>query len=134
MMDEGEARARFLQDGAWAAGVHTDPFVLAGVFPGSETWLLFDAKAPPDPEAPLHRIAPVLATAELEQASQEIILPALRCPRRGLGRVETAHGPIALADIKFEIGRRQDDGALVLADVVDNDSWRIWPGATRLGS
>ena len=31
-------------------------------------------------------------------------------------------------DIKFELGFRTSDKKLLLSDVVDNDSWRIWPG------
>ncbi len=36
---------------------------------------------------------------------------------------------VVLVDVKFEFGRCQD--RLLLADVVDNDSWRIWPGGHK---
>jgi phosphoribosylaminoimidazole-succinocarboxamide synthase len=37
---------------------------------------------------------------------------------------------VAMVDLKVEFGRLasgENKGALVLADVIDNDSWRIWP-------
>ncbi len=36
---------------------------------------------------------------------------------------------VQLVDLKVEYGRK--GGALYLADVIDNDSWRLWPGGDR---
>ncbi|MBI1362491.1 MAG: phosphoribosylaminoimidazolesuccinocarboxamide synthase [Proteobacteria bacterium] len=125
MMPENEARSRYLSEDGWADGIYTDPYIRMG---DDDRWHLYSAKADQATAEPLLNIPAPLTEAELEHIVYTIIMPAFMALESAWERVQTAHGPVRLADIKFEIGRRKSDKQLILADVVDNDSWRIWPG------
>ena len=125
-MDEGAARERFLKDGVWADGVYTDPYI--HIVEGASTWALHSAKVSFKAGQALMDIEPILSAEEVASIKHDLMLPCFQALEEALSHVETQHGPIVLADIKIEAGRRKIDGKLVIADVIDNDSWRIWPG------
>lgn len=124
-MSEDEARDRYLKNGVWADGVFTDPLIAIE----SDKWALHPAKQVVTRDNCLLRIEPLLSEAEAKGLIKGIMLPTFEALEDAWSRIKTIDGPVALADIKIEVGRRKQDGVLVVADVIDNDSWRIWPGS-----
>ena len=121
-MDENEAREKYLVDGKWSDGVYTDPFIKLG-----DQWELYSAKDPVKGEA-LMTTRILLNSREIDNAINQIVIPAFKAIEKSWKNISTRDGPVELVDIKFELGFRSKDNLLVLSDVVDNDSWRIWPG------
>ncbi len=123
LMTENDARDKYLADGAWAEGVYTDPFIVTG----DDAWQLYSAKAPVEGEA-LTSIKPELSGEDLQTILDTIVRPTFDVLEQAWAKIETIHGTVTMVDAKFEIGVDRETGAYVLSDVVDNDSWRIWPG------
>jgi len=121
-IEENIARDKFLKKGKWEEGVYTDPFVMIG-----KDWELFSAKEPIDGPC-LMKTKKLLSDLEFDNAIHNIIIPSFEVIEKNWKEIETIDGPVHLVDIKFELGIKTIDDTLVLSDVVDNDSWRIWPG------
>jgi phosphoribosylaminoimidazole-succinocarboxamide synthase len=124
-MDEGDARSKFLHDGVWEEGVYTDPLVQVD----NGTWTLYSAKDPLEGSTPLMETEALLTREEMEDLQSQIMGPTFSAIEEAWSKIATVDGAVALVDMKIEVGYRELDGRLVVADVVDNDSWRIWPGA-----
>jgi phosphoribosylaminoimidazole-succinocarboxamide synthase len=123
-MDEEAARKQFLRNGVWKEGVYTDPYIQIE----QEKWLLYPSKKELPKSKPLMSIEPVCSQEELDYLVHSIMLPTFRILEDAWQRIVTEWGPMELVDLKIEVGRRLDNNEIVIADVIDNDSWRIWCG------
>ncbi|OGO04976.1 MAG: phosphoribosylaminoimidazolesuccinocarboxamide synthase [Chloroflexi bacterium RBG_13_56_8] len=79
---------------------------------------------------------PLVTDAEILEmgvATQDEIGAMRETGRAVFGHLEGAWAKldITLVDCKIEFGRARKDGRLLVADVIDNDSWRIWPGGDK---
>jgi phosphoribosylaminoimidazole-succinocarboxamide synthase len=124
-MEEGQARDAYLKDGVWKSGVFTDPYLETG----EGTWKLHNPKAPILDETTLLSIDAMMSEEELRELVEGIMIPTFETLEKAWAGIQVEGSPVALVDMKIEVGRRKRDGKIVLADVIDNDSWRIWPGA-----
>lgn len=79
---------------------------------------------------------PLIGEAEIVDkgiATQDQVRLMRETGRRVFAILERAWAglDITLVDCKIEFGWADDDARLLVADVIDNDSWRIWPGGDK---
>jgi phosphoribosylaminoimidazole carboxylase/phosphoribosylaminoimidazole-succinocarboxamide synthase len=70
---------------------------------------------------PLLNIKPVVDPVTLEYIRRTLMIPCFEIIEKAWKKVN-----VDLIDMKIEIGINQNK-EIVIADVIDNDSWRIWP-------
>lgn len=91
---------------------------------GEGRWFLHPSKEPVSQANVIEELEPMLSREEIEFMISEI-----RRVFEVLARA-WAKQDVKLIDLKIEYGLT-DEGKLVVADVIDNDSWRIWPGGNK---
>lgn len=123
LIGEEDARLRYLRNGAWPKEVHTDPFISFEL--GTDEWLLYSAKVPL--ESPLMTIPPVLDNDQFDEVLH-VMEKVFMILESAWSNVLVEEEPVELVDLKIEFGRRAIDDKIVVADVIDNDNWRLWPG------
>ena len=124
LISENSAREKYLIDGKWDDNVYTDPLI--ALF--NDKWTLYSRLGHSLKSKPLMDIEPLLSPDDLRLVIDNLVIPTFEVLEKAWSNIETSEGPVALADMKLEIGKRKSDGKYVVADVIDNDSWRIWPG------
>jgi len=117
MMSEDKARDLYLRDGKWTETVYTDPLIE----PTTDTWMLFPPKEPRYDMQPLKYIRPEVDPITLEYIRTSLMVPCFEAIEKAWKKVN-----VDLIDMKIEVGINQNK-EIVIADVIDNDSWRIWP-------
>tara|TARA_Y100000034_G_scaffold72228_1_gene87092 strand:- start:3006 stop:3848 length:843 start_codon:yes stop_codon:yes gene_type:complete len=117
MIFEDKARELYLRNGEWTETVYTDPLIE----PYDNTWLLYPPKQPRHQMQPLMDIIPVVDPVTLEYIRNSLMIPCFETIEKAWKKVN-----VDLIDMKIEVGINSNK-EIVIADVIDNDSWRIWP-------
>jgi phosphoribosylaminoimidazole-succinocarboxamide synthase len=71
---------------------------------------------------PLMDIQPEVDSVTLEYIRNSLMIPCFEILEKAWKKFN-----VDLIDMKIEIGIEEKNNELVIADVIDNDSWRIWP-------
>jgi len=98
-----------------------DPFV---VISQNGVWRLHDPAQPVADNTVIENIVPLLSPDEV-QLVQQIARAVYKILKKAWEKLD-----IKLIDLKIEFGRTQN-GRLVVGDVIDNDSWRLWPSGKK---
>ena len=77
---------------------------------------------PFSPTLPLMNIRPEVDPVTLEYIRKSLMIPCFEILEKAWKKFN-----VDLIDMKIEIGIEEKNKELVIADVIDNDSWRIWP-------
>lgn len=131
LLDEAIVRDRYLRDGEWAIpDIITDPYIrynwsewkdLGGDINSHQGLIqeLYDPKKPILNENKL-----LITKSDITPATYHNMNSIAMSVFRTLSKAWDEFG-VTLVDIKLEFGY-DSKGKCILADVIDNDSWRVW--------
>jgi len=87
-------------------------------------WNLHESSKPVGPGTVIGSVDPMLSPEEVAEVSRigREVFRILKDAWRELD--------VKLVDLKIEVGHTQD-GRIVVGDVIDNDSWRLWSGGEK---
>lgn len=98
-----------------------DPLI---VIEGGCSWKLYDSAQPVAQDTLISEVDPLLSSEEVS------LVRMLAMQVFGVLKRAWEQLGMKLVDLKIEFGRTPN-GHIVVADVIDNDSWRLWPGGKK---
>jgi len=132
LMDENKAREYYLRDGQWIHPVETDPMLLfnfhewrlKGEDKNSKDGFKLDVYSAKKPQNYMKKLMQIDSSITVQEYMDIVDLM-----KRVFYILENSFQKIdvELIDLKIEVGYGRDCGKLMVSDVIDNDSWRIWP-------
>ena len=117
MIPEERARELYMKNGEWTHVVYTDPVIE----PDIHKWYLYSAKDVRIKSSPIFDILPLVDMETLDYIKEKLMIPTFSLLEEAWKKFN-----VNLIDMKIEVGYTKEK-ELVVADVIDNDSWRIWP-------
>lgn len=117
--EEYIAKQKFFKDGKWLSGVYPDPYLMVM----DDYCQLFDPNTPPIDDKCLMEI-PLVVSHDLFKNMKHNSITIFNILEYAFRKFSEVN--ISLVDMKIEFGIMKSTGDLVVSDVIDNDSWRLW--------
>lgn len=137
LMEETKAREYYLRDGKWTLPIETDPLItfnfhewtLKGEDIDSKDGFKLDIYSAKEPYNSDNKLMQIDSSITVQEYFD--IVDLMKKVFHVLEQVWKNFN-IELIDLKIEVGYDYDEGKLIVTDVIDNDSWRIWPNGEQL--